>query len=116
MRNMSFALTTQQIKNRSKTVTRRKGWSDLKPGTLIQAVVKSMGLKPGEQLEPLAVLHVVDVRREPLYLITNLDVEREGFEMEAEDFVKMFCEHMGGSWVQEVTRIQFNYVPGGRLC
>lgn len=38
MRNMSFALTTPQILNRSKTVTRRAGWSFLKPGDIVCAV------------------------------------------------------------------------------
>lgn len=38
MRNMSFAFTKEQILNRTKTVTRRRGWADmLKPGDLIRA-------------------------------------------------------------------------------
>ena len=31
-RNMSFTLTTWQIREQTKTVTRRKGWQFLKPG------------------------------------------------------------------------------------
>ena len=42
MRHMSFALTTKQIKSRTKTVTRRLGWTFLKPGDLIQPVEVSI--------------------------------------------------------------------------
>ena len=72
MRNMSFALTTEQIRARTKTVTRRLGWEFLKPGDLVQAVVKCQGLKKGEKVEPLAELRIVAVRRESL----NADAAR----------------------------------------
>lgn len=116
MRNMSFALTTRQIIDRTKTVTRRRGWHDLRPGTLIRAVRKGMGLKPGESIEPLAILRVVNVSREPLHAIDDDDVEREGFIMPAHEFIEMFCDHMGRDRDQIVTRIEFRYVPGGRLA
>jgi len=45
-RNISFALTTKQIRNRSKTVTRRLGWLHIKKGDVLNACVKCMGLKP----------------------------------------------------------------------
>ena len=51
MRNMSFTMTTRQIKNRSTTMTRRFGWWFLKPGDRIQAVEKGMGLKKGEKVK-----------------------------------------------------------------
>ena len=63
---MSFALTTEQIFNRTKTVTRRVGWTFLKPGDLLCAVRKGQGLKKGEKVERLATLRVVSVRRESL--------------------------------------------------
>ena len=47
-RNMSFALTTKQIEDETKDVTRRNGWWFLKPGDQIWAVEKCMGLKKGE--------------------------------------------------------------------
>lgn len=37
MRCMSFALTEPQLMDGSKTVTRRTGWQDLKPGTRLPA-------------------------------------------------------------------------------
>ena len=56
MRNMSFYHTTEQIRNRSKTVTRRLGWAFLKPGDRVRAIVKGRGLKKGQKVEPLAGL------------------------------------------------------------
>lgn len=38
MRNMSFSMTTGQIINRTKTVTRRFGWWRLGPGEKVRAV------------------------------------------------------------------------------
>ncbi len=51
MRNMSFMLTTQQMQDRTKDVTRRVGWWFLKPGDVIMAVEKGMGLKKGEKIK-----------------------------------------------------------------
>lgn len=85
MRNMSFSLTTPQILDRSKTVTRRMGWKFLKPGDRIRAVKKAMGLKKGEKVHQLAVLEVIDVRRQPLNVLrdgsawASAEIEREGF-------------------------------------
>ena len=55
-RNMSFALTTNQVKKKEKTVTRRCGWWFLKPGDVVNAVEKSMGLKKGEKIARVATL------------------------------------------------------------
>ncbi len=110
-RNMSFAMTTDQIKDGTKTVTRRLGWSFLKPFTDIWAVEKAMGLKKGEKIKRLRLLHVVSVRREPLNAITKDDCIKEGFpEFEPEDFVKMFCDHYGCTPDVLVNRIEFIYL------
>ena len=52
-RNMSFSLTTDQVRNRTKTVTRRLGWWKnkhgkrlLQVGDIVNACVKCMGLQP----------------------------------------------------------------------
>ena len=122
MRHMSFALTTPQILARTKTVTRRLGWTFLKPGDLIQAVEKGMGLKKGEQVKRLAVLRVDNVRREPLTRLLEdtrfygpLEVRKEGFTdlrfLSVNEFVEMFCRtHKGCTPDTEVTRIEFEYV------
>ena len=55
-RNMSFSMTTEAIRDRSKTVTRRLGWSFLQPGDLLWAVEKGMGLKKLAKLRDLLAL------------------------------------------------------------
>lgn len=112
-RNMSFALTTDQIRNRTKTVTRRKGWRFLRPGDVLNACGKCMGLKPGEKITRLDQIRVVSVWREALSLIRSEDAgtSSEGFpEMSPDEFIAMFCEHMGGHENQVVTRIEFEYL------
>lgn len=114
MRNISFALTTQQVRDRQKTVTRRLGWKNLKPGTLLQPVVKGMGLGKGGKVEKIGgPIRVVAVEREALGCILGRadDLEREGFpQMRGVDFVNMFCDHNGCQPDDEVTRIEFEYV------
>lgn len=110
-RNMSFNLTTEQFKNRTKTVTRRKGWKFLKPGDIVMGCMKCQGLKPGEQIDRLGLIRIVWVTREPLHDVDIFDVWKEGFTtMGAEEFITMFCDHMGGERDQTVTRIEFEYV------
>ncbi len=111
MRNMSFALTTEQFKAKTKTVTRRLGWEHLKVGEYVRGVKKCMGLKPGEKIEALGVIKVTDIRRERLDQITADDVRREGFpEMTRGGFVFMFCKHMKAQHDTMVTRIEFVYM------
>lgn len=112
-RNMSFALTTEQIKNKSKTVTRRFGWWFLKSGDELCAVEKAMGLKKGEQIKRLAKIKIVSVRREKLMDITQDDCIKEGFpEYDPADFMYMLQDHYGGNlaWDSECNRIEFEYI------
>lgn len=116
MRLMSFSLTTDQVRRRSKTVTRRRGWHNLRAGELFCAVEKAMGLKPGETVHRLAVCVCVSNRPESLFAMPHADCALEGFpELSRTDFIAMFCRHMGGDSRQTVNRIEFRYVPGGRL-
>lgn len=116
MRQMAFSLTTPQVLDRSKTVTRRAGmgWLSLKPGQLVQAIEKSQGLKKGESVQKLAVLRIRAVRLETLGAITPEDVRAEGFgDLAPHDFVAFFCKtHKGVSPTSEVVRIAFEYVDG----
>jgi hypothetical protein len=108
MRLMSFMLTPVQVVEGSKDVTRRTRWLNIRIGERLQAVRKAMGRKPGETLDRLCVIEVVDVRREPLDAITADDCRREGFpEMSPAEFVAFFCKHMGGKPDQTITRIEF---------
>ena len=111
-RNMSFALTTNKIKDKSKTVTRRFGWYFLKVGDVLNAVEKSMGLKKGEKIKKLALIRVTNVRAEQLNKITKADCVKEGFpNYEPEDFIEMLQDHYNGIKPDaEINRIEFEYI------
>ena len=109
-RNMSFALTIEQIKHREKTVTRRIGWGFLKAGDIINAVEKTMGLKKGEQIKCLSQLRIVSVRQEPLNSITQDDVIKEGFNYTPQEFVDMLIKQYKCQPNEIVNRIEFEYI------
>lgn len=111
MRNMSFALTTKQFINKTKTVTRRFGWLFLKRGDIICGCKKTMGFRKGEKIEKLGMIRIVSVHREPLNEITQDDCIKEGFpEMSPEDFIKMLCGHYGCVSYETINRIEFEYI------
>jgi len=111
-RNMSFAMTTEQIKNKTKIVTRRYGWIFLKPGDLVQPVEKAMGLKPGEKMKKIGgLIRIVSTYQEPLSFITHSDVVLEGFpDWTADQFIQMLVDHYKVDPMKEVNRIQFEYL------
>lgn len=123
MRNISCFLTQDQVRARTKFVTRRLGWKRLKPGTLLRVVVKAQGLKKGQKIEPLAIVRVADVRLERLHRMHidqqygRREVDLEGFPtMQPIEFIDMFCKHMGCERYQEVTRIKWSYEDRCVLC
>jgi hypothetical protein len=116
--NMSFALTTAQILNQTKTVTRRLGWVRLKPGTLLQPIEKGQGLKKGESPTLIgAPIRVVNVRREPLERVAYgfEETAKEGFADHPQKqwpsaFMDFFCRsHKHCTPQTEITRIEFEY-------
>ena len=108
---MSFALTTNQIRNRAKTVTRRNGWWFLKPGDVVNAVEKAMGLRKGEKIKRICQIRIVSTWAEPLNVITGDDVEKEGFPgCTQQDFIEMYSKHNGCLDIDPVNRIGFEYV------
>jgi len=109
---MSVSFTEQAVRERRKTVTRRKGWLFLKPGDRLMLCRKVMGRKRGEQLVRIAEVEVISVRREPLGHITDDDVEREGFRcMTPHEFIRrFFVEKQRIGPTDEVTRIEWRYV------
>lgn len=113
-RLMSVAFTEQAVRDRSKTVTRRKGWEFLKPRDRLTLCRKVMGRKPDEPLERMAEVEVVSVRREPLFEITDAEVALEGFPgMPVEEFVgRFFFVAQGMRSSDEVTRIEWRYLDG----
>lgn len=114
-RNISFALTTRQFRNRTKTVTRRGGWEFLEVGDVLMACEKCQGIKKGE-LVRLGRILVTAKRREHLSQMTSepygsIEARKEGFpQMTGREFIAMFCEHMNCKPSKVVTRIEFEYL------
>ena len=118
---MSFAVTKEQMRARTKTVTRRLGWLRLLPGEELLAVERSRGLKKGERVVPIGVILVVSVRRERLDDLVDparpgygaAEMALEGFPgMDPQDFMlRFFVEQIDPS--ELVTRIQFSFAPAG---
>lgn len=110
-RNISFAFTTSQIKARTKTVTRRLGWGFLKAGVDLWAVEKAMGLRKGEKVKRITLIHIVNVRADRLSAITQEDCVLEGFpDLTPAEIVKMFCQHNNCAPDVMVNRIEFEYL------
>lgn len=80
-RRMSCALTTDQVRCRTKTVTRRRAdtWTSLMPGDRLVLVEKAMGLPKGARQIVLADVLVTSVSVERLVDITPAEVAAEGF-------------------------------------
>lgn len=117
-RLMSVALTTDAVRNRQKTVTRRAGWQMLRPGDQLTLCPKVRGRRHGEPLDRIVTVDVVSVRREPLNTITPADVTAEGFPgMTPAEFVDFFCStHRGVSAATDITRIEWSYPRRCRNC
>lgn len=118
MKNISVALTEEQVLAREKDITRRLGWSTLKPGALLQPVRKGQGLKKGEKATPVGgPVRVLSVRREPLRRLLDdqaygrAECVREGFPgLTPQQFVTFFMTTHACAVDQIVTRIEFAYV------
>lgn len=127
-RLMSVSMTTDAVLAREKTVTRRKGWLFLKVGDRLTLCRKVQGRRPGEPLERLAEVEVVDVRRERLIRLLQgydepvaygpAEVAREGFPgMGVAEFVRRyFVVAQGMRWSDTVTRIEFRYLDEEAPC
>lgn len=108
---MSVSLTERAVVERRKTVTRRLGWTFLRPGDRLTLCRKVMGRKPGEPLVRLAEVEVVSVDRRPLHDVDDEDVAREGFAgRDGMWFVQFFMDHMRCDPGTEVTRVEWRYL------
>ena len=111
MRNMSFSLTTAQFLDGSKTITRRLGWDNLRPGEHFMAVEKSQGLKKGEHVKRLGECVCLSNIPWRLKWINKFDVICEGFpHLSPIEFIAMFCKHMKCKPATFVNRIEFRRV------
>lgn len=124
-RNISFFLTTPQFVDGTKTVTRRNGWRDLKPGDVLCAVEKGQGLGKGGKVKRLGMVRVVSARTEKLRALTDnlgygvAETTREGFpkghpKHDPATFVEFFCKtHKGVTPETDLVRIEFEKLPSG---
>lgn len=99
-RRMSCSMTTDAVRDRSKTVTRRatRTWQNLEVGDHLTLVEKAMGLKKGERQVILADVEIIDIRLEPITAIWDEPggVEREGItDMSPNLFAYWWAEHHG---------------------
>lgn len=110
-RNMSVAMTIPQVKNKTKTVTRRLGWWFLRPGDTVCLAEKAMGLNIGEKIKKICLVRIVSTRKESLDKITQEDCAKEGFpDLQPWGFIDMFCAAMRCSAYDVVNRIEFEYL------
>ena len=117
MRNMSFKLTQEQVRNQTKDVTRRFGWWFLQPGDVVQPVRKGMGLKKGEKVEKIGPpIRIVSTRREMVGDVTDAECVREGFpDMTRGDFIKLLSvDFHKATGTSPVNRIEFEYLDNVR--
>jgi len=110
-RNMSFAMTVDQVRNKTKTVTRRFGWDFLQPGDILHAVEKGMGIKKGEKIKRICKIRIIGFRKERLCDITQDDVIKEGFESwDEEDYINLITDQYNVKREVVMNRIEFEYV------
>ncbi len=110
-RNMSFSMTTDQFRARTKTVTRRFGWWFLKPGDVVCGVAQSRGLKKGETVKRLGLIRIVSTRQEPLNAITAAELALEGLpDMTPRAFVDRLSARCRVPPHEPVNRIEFEYL------
>lgn len=116
--NMSFAMTTQQVRAGTKDVTRRMGWKKAKPGQVCTAIEKGQGLKKGEKIVPIRQIRIVSAYQEQLRRMIDEPVYgkheciREGFpNLTPFEFVAMFCAANNCEPTDYPMRIEFEYLP-----
>lgn len=79
-RRMSVSLTLDAVRERRKTVTRRREdtWKTLKMGDHLTLIEKGMGLPKGAKQVIVAEVEIVAVRVETLRQVTSQEVRAEG--------------------------------------
>lgn len=121
MKRMSFAATTAQMYDRSKTVTRRTlgTWADLAPGDTVMAIEKGMGLAKGERQKCIHAIEILANDPIPLLPLTATEVAAEGFpDRSPEWFIAEVWTKLHGPETDiEVQRLEFRHrldlwVPG----
>ncbi len=110
-RNMSFALTTEQYNNRTKTETMRLGWAFLKPGEIFMGIKQGQGLKKGEKVERLHLSRCISNTPARVDSVTKDNCIAEGFpHLEPAQFIEFFCKHNRCSPDTVINRIVFEHL------
>lgn len=117
-RLMSVAFTLDAVRERRKTVTRRKGWAMAEPGMPLDLCEKVMGRRKGEPLVRVAHVVVVSARPERLDLLTAdpdygaREMVLEGFPgLDPAEFIRRyFTEAQGIEPHHLVNRIEYRYL------
>jgi len=113
--NMSFYLTIPQIKNRTKTVTRRLGWGFLIPGVEVNAVEKTTGLKKGEKIVHLDKIRILSAEKSPMFKINHEECVKEGFpDLNSYELINLLRKQYNmlkkRSMRDSLNRIEFEYI------
>lgn len=126
-------MTVDAVLAQTKPVTRRHvdTWKTLKPGDHLTLIEKGMGLRKGEKQVILAEVEIVDVRVEPIRLMTSdirygrQEVILEGLpDMEPHEFVSFWLKGHGyGAGLRDgwfplpihCRRIEWEYLNHGLL-
>jgi hypothetical protein len=116
MRMISFALTPEQCRARTKTETRRTGWGFARERDKLLGVSKVMGFRKGESITDVAelfgVIEIERLYREPLNSITQESVTAEGFpDLTPEQFVERFLAHARNMLPRDlITVVRFRWL------
>lgn len=115
MRRMSFSATTEQMRDQTKTVTRRRvdTWKNLQPGDRLLAVEKAMGLPKGAKQVSIGVIEIVGVSEEHLGNAMGRpgEARKEGFpHLSESEFCAFFRHNYGVALSELVRRIEFRHV------
>lgn len=120
MRHMSFALTQNEYVSRIKDLTRRDGWTNLKPGDSFVGVDRVMGFQKGEHPVKFHPSVCISNAPEPLNDIVkrpfrdgHFEVAREGFPAwigNETEFVKLYVKCNGGPEDKIINRIEFRHI------
>jgi hypothetical protein len=116
--NMAFSKTIEQVRNKTKRVTRRIHKKPIQIGAVYTAIEKGMGLKRGAHVVKICDFIPTDSRWEPLRRMIDeieygkREVILEGFpKMTPAEFVEMFCTMHHCPPETLVDRIEFKYMP-----
>ncbi len=116
-RNQSFAMTKDQYRNQTKTVTRRLGWRFAQVGDMTNGCEKCQGLVRGEKIVVMGQHRFTNLRWERLDRMIDepeygqAECIKEGFpEMTPGEFVDMFCKANKCKSDIEVHRMEFEYL------